>query len=206
MAAEAGLSFREVMAGGFAMGESDPVAGAGHGKRDATRLSMDAQVLIPDLARFVADPEHTGGLDARVSFAPIGEGLAAPGGVVKLFAPTPDPDLKLMVYRVTFTHAGRTYCLDGAKHVRRRRLWHSWTDTTTLFCRLHEGRDPSGPIVGAGTLRLTPLAFLRQLTTFRPLHARSLGARIGALVRFLRFFAGETIDTYLFTLKRRGGQ
>lgn len=204
MAAEAGLSFREVMSGGFAMGESDPVAGAAHGQRDATRLSLDAQVVIPDLRRFVGDPEHTGVLDAHVRFAPLGQELEAPGGCVKLFAPTADPDLKLMVYRVTFTHAGRPYCLDGAKHVRRRAVWHSWTDTTTLFCRLHEGSDASGPIVGAGTLRLTPVALLRQLTTFRTTNAPSVGRRLGVLARFFRFFAGETIDTYLF--RRRGGR
>lgn len=202
MAGEAGLSFREVMAGGFAMGESDPAAGARRGRRDATRLSLHAQVVIEDLSRFVADLGHTGGLDGRVSFPPIGDGLAAPGGCVKLFTPTTDPDLKLMVYRVTFRHAGRTYCLDGAKHVRRRWVWHAWTDTTTLFCRLHEGPDPSGPVIGAGILRLTPLAFLRQLTTFRTINAPSLGRRLGALARFFRFFAAETIDTYLFT--RRG--
>jgi hypothetical protein len=197
MAPEVGLSFNEVMAGGFTLGATDPVAGGQAGRRAGTRLAMHARVAIPSLAPFVDDPDHRGRLDGHIEFAPLGGPFPADTGVVKLFAPTDDPNLKLMVYRMTFRLNGAAYCLDGAKHVRRQPVLHAWRDTTTLYCRLYQNEEPRGTVIGAGTLYLTPLALARQLTTFRTIGSPSIGAAISTLARFGRFFAGEVIDTYL---------
>ena len=98
---------------------------------------------------------------------------------------------------------GSTYCLDGAKHVRRRSVVGAWPDTTTLYCRLHEGPDPSGPVRAAGILRLGPLAFARQLVSFRTPNAGGPIRGAASLSRFLAFFSGEVIDSYLISRGRR---
>jgi cholesterol oxidase len=107
-----------------------------------------------------------------------------------------------MVYRAIFEHAGAAYCLDGAKHVRRRSVLHSWTDTTTLHCRLHAGTDTSAPIVAAGILRLRALDFARQLFSFRTVKSPTFAAKAAALATFFTFFARELLDTYFRRARR----
>lgn len=202
MTPAAAVEFREVMRGGFALGATDPAAGEGDGLRTGSRLSLQATAGIADVPAFVRDPRHAGRLTGRITFAPVGAEEAAAEGTFMLFAPTADPDLKQMIYRATFRVNGVAYCLDGAKHVRRRSVVRAWRDTTTLSCRLHEGVDTTGRVVAAGVLRLGPLAFARQLASFRtpgaagPLHA------VKTLAAFLAFFSGEVVDSYLLRRRR----
>jgi hypothetical protein len=199
----AALEFREVMQGGFARGVSDPVAGARQGRRAGSSLTMHVSAAIADVPGFVRDPEHRGRLAGSITFPALGVHDAPSHGVFQLFAPSSDPDLKLMVYRVTFRAEGREYCLDGSKHVRRRSVLHAWTDTTTLFCRLHEGADTTGPVTAAGVLRLAPLAFARQLASFRTPGARGASDALGALAAFFAFFSGQVVDAYLVPTRSR---
>jgi hypothetical protein len=185
------------MAGGFTLGERDPAVGARRGAASGHTLDLRARVVIPDVRRFVADPQHAGTLDATIAFAPLGGALAAHAGHVRLFTPTPDPDLKRMEYRAVFTCDGRTYCLDGAKTVRRGSVLRAWGATTTLPCRLHEGADDRGAVAGAGVLRLSAARFAAQLTSFRAMHPASAADGAMAFARFFRFFAAELIDTYV---------
>jgi hypothetical protein len=196
-----GIRFHEVMKGPFAHGATDPVAGAREGLGDGSVLELHATATIDDVPRFVADDEHVGELTGAVTYRPISVARLPASGVFKLFTPTPDPNLKLMVYRVTFEHDGRRYCLDGAKHVRRRAVWHAWRDTTTLYCRLHAGDDPQAPVIAAGVLRLGVLAFGRQLLSFRPVNAPALTHRARSFAGFLGFFSAQLLDTY-FTRQR----
>jgi hypothetical protein len=202
VAAAPGLSVREVMAGGFALGETDPAAGERAGRDARTILAMHARVAIPDLARFVADADHVAVLAGHLDFDPFGGLRPAESGIVQLFAPTGDVNLKLMVYRMTFSHAGSIWCLDGQKHVRRHSVLHAWRDTTTLYCRLYKGTQPGGPVLGAGTLHLTALAFARQLTTFRTTGTAGLFQPLTTMAGFGRFFARELIDSYDRNRKR----
>jgi hypothetical protein len=174
-----GVAFRERMAGWFALGETDPAAGAAAGEAARSTLALEARVAIPDVRKFATDPQHAGDL-------------------VRLFVASSDPDLKLMVYHVTFAGPGGDYCFDGQKLVRRHSMLHGWTDTTTLFGRLYSGADAAGTPVGAGVLRLTPSSFARQLLSFRTLDAPTVVDRTRALGGFFRFFAGELIDSYLW--------
>jgi len=197
------LEFREVMRGAFASGATDPLTGARDGARSGTVLTLQATAAIADAALIVRDPDHAGRLAGHVTFAPIGADRAACDGTFGLFAPTPDPGLKLMVYRAGFEVAGAPYCLDGAKHVRRGSVLRAWSDTTTLYCRLHEGADTTGRVIAAGVLRLGPLAFAGQLVSFRTPNAAGPGGSLRALAGFLWFFSGEVIDTYVFRRRPR---
>jgi hypothetical protein len=185
------------MAGGFALGETDPARGNAAGTAAGTRLALRLSLTIPDIDRFVSDPSHSGTLEGTVTFGPLGTDLRASAGLFQLFAPTDDPSLKLMNYRVTFEHDGRRFCLDGSKQVRRGSPLGGWTATTTLLCRLYSGNEPAGPVIGAGVLRLSPAQFAGQLLSFRAVNGRAIGSKTRALAGFFTFFARELIDTYV---------
>ncbi len=193
-----GVAFRERMAGWFALGETDPAAGAAAGEAARSTLALEARVAIPDVRKFATDPQHAGDLGGAVTFAPLGASMPVTSGYVRLFVASSDPDLKVMMYHVTFAGPGGDHCFDGQKLVRRHSMLHGWTDTTTLFGRLYSGPDAAGTPVGAGVLRLTPSSFARQLLSFRTLDAPTVVDRTRALGGFFRFFAGELIDSYLW--------
>lgn len=195
------IAFHEVMRGGFAQGMRDPGGGEREGRRVGSILTLHVTASIPEVAGFVRDPDHEGALRGTVTFPTIGADAAAASGRFRLFAPSPDPDLKLMIYRVTFAANGMQYCLDGAKHVRRHSVLRAWRDTTTLPCRLHAGIDTTADVVGAGVLRLSPIAFARQLASFRTPAAHGFGS-VAALARFLAFFSTELLDSYIVPRRR----
>jgi hypothetical protein len=101
-----------------------------------------------------------------------------------------------MVYELGFQHDGKRYYLAGRKEVRDDAGVDLLSDTTTLFTRLHEGDDATGPVVGAGVLHLDMGDFARLMSTIRPVGARSAGEGAGAVLTFSRFFAGQLMDTY----------
>jgi hypothetical protein len=190
-----GLTFSEVMAGPFALGPAAPLL-SGSRSTGEIRLTLRASLTIPDVARFVADPEHRGALTATIAVGDRMNDVPACGWF-KLFAPAGDPTLKLMIYRARFDHEGVPYTFHGVKEVGRRSVLRAWTETTTLNSRLHRGTDEQAPVCGAGTLRLTPGGFARQLLSFRPVDGTSASARVRAVSAFLLFFARELVDSYL---------
>lgn len=192
-----GLRFRETMEGAFALGAPEPEAGAEQGARDGHTLALHATIAIDDIDRFIEDPEHAGRLDAHIDFTPFGEGIAGHHGVFNLFAPSDAPDEKWMVYEVAFQHEGTDYYLAGKKHVRDDPGFDLWSDTTTLYTYLHEGRDASGPVVGAGVLRLGVDDLLRLVSTMRATNADSLAEKTRAITTFGRFFLGELWAQYV---------
>jgi hypothetical protein len=191
-----GLRFRETMGGAFALGATDPEAGVEQGQRAGHTLALHATISIEDIDRFVDDPDHTGRLDAHVDFTPFGEGILGHRGVFNLFAPSDAPDTKWMVYEVAFRHDGTDYYLAGKKHVRDDPGFDLWNDTTTLRARLHEGLDASGPVVGAGVLRLGVDDLVRLVSTIRATNADSLAEKTRAIGAFGRFFMGELWTQY----------
>ncbi|HEY0555373.1 MAG TPA: patatin-like phospholipase family protein [Thermoanaerobaculia bacterium] len=192
-----GITFRETVAGGFALGATEPREGEQAGDRDGTRLTMSAGVLIRDLDGFLADPGHTGELVGHVTFPPLGENLPARSGTFNLFSPADRPDTKWMVYELGFTVGGKDYYLAGRKEVRDDPGLDMWKDVTTLFTVLHEGRDKSGPVVGAGVLSLNLIRLMKLVPTMTVTNAKSMGEKAAALAKFGRFFAAEVYDTFV---------
>jgi hypothetical protein len=184
------------MKGGLALHATDPVAGkrAAAGTGDVLTLRLIA--TIPDASRFVQDPAHTGELGGTVTFSRLGAHMPIAHGTFQLFVPAQDPDVKLMVYRAVVEHAGASYYLEGTKYVRRQ-VVHSWTDTTTLHCRLHAGTTAGAPVIAAGVLRLGAWDFMKQLLSFRTLAAPTFAGKIRALATFFTFFNGELLDSYI---------
>ena len=191
-----GISFRETMAGPFVLGETEPRSGAGKGQLRGTRLAIHATIDIQDISGFVSDPQHRASITGHIDFEPFGSDIPAYGGAFKLFAPGDEPTLKWMVYELAFQHQGKCYYLAGKKEVRVGSVFRVWRDTTTLFSRLHEGQDTTGPIVGAGILSLSMRELLRLTSTMYSTNAKSVKEQAQTLLQFGRFFMGSLWDTY----------
>lgn len=191
-----GLSFRETMSGGFALGETDPRAGQEAGKMAGTTLAMHASIHIRDLDTFVSEADHGGDITGHIDFSPFGQNIPASTGVFNLFSPTDDPKTKYMVYELAFQHDGQDYYLSGKKEVRDTPGIDLWPDTTTLYTTLHKGTDNSGEVVGAGVLGLSPVELAKLVSTVNVTDADSVIDQAAAIAKFGRFFMGELWDSY----------
>jgi hypothetical protein len=77
-----GIAFKEMMSGGFALGETDPAAGAAKGKDSV--LVMHGTVTIDDIDRFIGDSSHGGVLDVVMDWPPLGTGPVVGAGIISL--------------------------------------------------------------------------------------------------------------------------
>ena len=192
-----GIQFKETMAGGFCLGTDEPKQGNSLGNQKGFELAMHAQVDIDDMQHFVDEPNHQGRLSGSVDFSPMGQGMMAHTGVFNLFYLDAQPDTKLMVYELGFTHQGQEYYLAGKKEVRDDPGFDLWTDTTTLFTQLHQGTDKNGPVVGAGILRLGVRDLLKLISTVTVINAQSTTDKAATIAKFGQFFMGELWDSYV---------
>jgi choline dehydrogenase-like flavoprotein len=192
-----GITFTETMTGNFALGETEPKAGEAAGKKAGTTLALHATIEIDDLDRFVADPSHSGHISGHIDFAPLGMNLPGDRGVFRLFSPTDQKGLSLMIYELAFSKEGQPYYLAGQKEVENDKKGADlFSDTTTLLTRVHKGADAKAPVVGAGVLTLGLADLTKMTSTMRVLNAKNPGDYIKALATFIKFFMGNLWDTY----------
>ncbi len=191
-----GITFRETMAGGFALGESDPKAGEQKGRKAGTALAMHATITIRDLRKFIDSPEHQETLTGHIDVASFGNNIPAKTGVFNLFSPTDRPKLKFMVYELGFEFEGKDYYLAGKKEVQNDPGFDLWKDTTTLYTQLHKGPNKTGPVVGAGVLSLGVVELMKLVSTLRAMNTPSVAEGTKAIMEFGRFFMGELWDSY----------
>jgi hypothetical protein len=189
-----GLTFREAMTGRITFGATDPVAGANDAA--AVPFTLKATIDILDIEKFVADPTHTGGLAGHLYAPRAGFTLPATTGIFRLFSPSPDPAMTEMVYEMGYVRDGKPYYFRGHKHVRIGSIFRAWRETTTLYVTLHD-TDASGPVIGAGILRLNVFDFLALMGTLHATGCERLGQRLRAIMGFTRFFARELWRTYV---------
>lgn len=194
--ADTGIRFDETMSGPFALGETQPESGAEAGKSANHSLAMHASVTIDNLDRFIEDPAHAGGLAGRIDFSPFGDGLPADRGVFNLFSPAEEADTRYMVYELGFQHDGKDYYLAGRKVVRDDPGFDLWSDTTTLYTTLHEGRDKTAPTVGAGVLTLGVGDLADLVSTIRVTGTDDVAQKAKTVASFGAFFMGELWERY----------
>ncbi len=192
----AGLTFTETMAGDFALGDTDPRTPRTRSRGGRSELAIHVTVHIDDIDRFIADATHPGRLTGHVSSPLFGGDVPATHGVFSLFSPTDDPALTLMVYELAFQHDGKAYYLAGRKEVRDDPGFDLWSDTTTLFTTLHEGSDGTGPVAGAGILRLGVGELLKLVRSMRATNTSSLEESARVVHRFGAFFLRSLWESY----------
>jgi predicted acylesterase/phospholipase RssA len=193
------VAFTEEMAGAVAPGEEDPDRGYRRGRADGSRFKFHLTIDIEDVDHMLKDPSHEAPAWGWVEAPELGGRLPVEQGTFNLFVNVGDQRNKEMRYRLFFRDSvGRKLTLAGVKHIRDDPGADVWTDTTTLYVRLLGGHADEGDdadIVGAGILRISPLAFARQLTTFEGSGPGPLGG-VRALMRFGWAFAGDLIKVY----------
>jgi cholesterol oxidase len=194
------LAFTEKMKGRVAFGADDPRSGR-DGDRVSVPLMFRLTIEVLDVDRFVVDPVLEASARGYVACDALGGQLPVERGVFNLFVPTDDPAERRMHYRLWVRDgAGHPITLVGHKQVRNDPGPDLWSDTTTLYVRLVRGHvepdeDAAAPGVAAGVLRIRPLDFAWQLTTFR-VHGPHVRARIRALTGFVRLFLGHLAQVY----------
>ena len=193
----AGITFSEKMQGAFALGETNPEAGAVKGEREKTLLIIRASIEIEDLDQFIADPNHQGAISGSIDYPPLGQNLTSTSGAFNLFAPdVDDSKTKLMVYELSFDVDHQPHYFAGHKIVHDDPGFDLWIDTTTLFSKLHKGKDKSCPAIGAGVLKLGVPNLAALLKTFKAINVDSPQQATMTVAKFGRFFLGELWDTY----------
>ncbi|MCB0184213.1 MAG: hypothetical protein KDE31_08115, partial [Caldilineaceae bacterium] len=119
--------------------------------------------------------------------------------------PAVAPGRRRMRYQLQCRRADgqKFYTLYGFKQVERAtdrwRLLALWQDTTTLFVTIYDD-GPGGvarglplaarsAVAATGIIRIFPLAFARQLLTFRSTEAGNFFGHVANALRFFRFFS-----------------
>jgi len=207
--AEIGVTFREKMIGGFALGVTDPKEGMKKkvrlkkkGKAEGTKLSLNVAIIVHDLRKFISNVKHTGLIFGNIDFSAFGGKILAKSGKFNLFSPTDDADLKVLVYELSFEYNGDDYFLSGKKMIRDDPGFDLWKDTTTLFTHMHRGSDKIGTIVGAGILELKPRELMKLISSMHITNAAPTKEKIKSTREFGQFFMGELWDSYAKKLKK----
>lgn len=205
-AAGVALRFTETMTGHVALGETDPERGRVLGRAEGSTLTFRLTIGTEDVARFVADPAHPATATGWVEAEALGGRFPVERGEFHLFVEE-GAGLRTMRYRLWFTDAaGHALTLRGHKRVLDDPGADVWADTTTLYAQLLLGHVPATPgdptgrgedatVTGAGILRIEPVAFARQMTTFRT-SGGSWAGQAAALAAFGRLFLGSLWSTY----------
>jgi cholesterol oxidase len=161
-------------------------------------VRFEVTISVPDVASFVADPEHPGAATGTVHV----DGLTAPGGApieggsFHLLVEDGNPRSRAMTYALPFSAAdGGRWLLRGAKDVRGRRMLDFWRATTTLSARL-EHTEGDG-VTAVGRMRLGPLAVARLIASIRPVRGGRASDSVAAVARFVAFFAATLGRLYV---------
>ena len=206
MTEPAGVTWSETFAGRLAFGQED--FNQAMLPRHGEPVTAGLTVVIGDLTRFLAAQADGGIRDPEALPAAVTEGyvrcdafggeLRVRTGTFQAFVPTGQTEprdalhLRMRYHLQLDGPGGQTYALEGFKLVENDPGYDSWSDTTTLFVRIRDGDEP----VATGVLQISPLAFMRQVTTFRGT-GPSRAARVGAVARYQAYFAATLARTYI---------
>jgi cholesterol oxidase len=195
------VEFTEEMKGYVTFGETDFKAGFRQGKHHDTFLMFHLTIHISDVDRFVADANHPGSASGWIECEDLGGRRAVERGWFNLFVDADDPRMSHMLYQLQFTDGlGDPRTLSGFKEVKDDPGFDVWEDTSTLFTSLlpghvAPGEQAAGDVTAAGILRIKPLDFAKQMTTFRTA-GPNRSARTQGLMAFNKLFLGKLWDLY----------
>jgi cholesterol oxidase len=121
--------------------------------------------------------------------------LTVVGGEFRLLVPEPQHvETWNMRYSLDLlSREGRRYHLDGFKMLRERPGLNAWRDTTTLYVTI---RHENGDNACVGIMRVSPIDFLKLLSTMRVRRVRGARRRLAYLVSFFRVFARSLLRIY----------
>jgi predicted alpha/beta hydrolase len=192
------VSFHEVLEGWIGARELDVNMGVVTGRRDGTRLRLELDIDVPDVAAVAEDLAAPAQIRGVADSALLGGPCEVlPGSSFSVLAPRPEPRSSRMLYRLFVRDAsGAPVTISGFKVVHDDRGWDVWTDTTSLHTRLLRGHldraveDAAGPseVLAAGIVEIS-------LPTFLALVAGMRGS-VADRLRFGRVFLGRLWEIY----------
>jgi cholesterol oxidase len=195
------FQFTEDMKGYVTFGQTNYQDGFDQGKRDGNFLMFHLTLKTGDLDRFLTVKEHEADAIGYVECALLGGRCPVERGWFNLFVETADPDRRVMTYRLFFRDAqGQPVTLSGFKQVQDKPGFDVWRDTTTLFTNLFDGhvahdQEAGKPIKAAGIIHISPVDFMKELTTVR-VFAPTFHERAAGVERFAKFFLGSLWAAY----------
>ena len=186
------------MVGAFTFNEKNYDVGYRNGQKEGSDLAFRLTIATDDVEALITDPDHKAVPNGYVQSEPLGGRLPVQAGTFDLFVDEGD-NVRHMLYRLYFSDlTGRRLTLAGYKNVHPGPLTAVWPETSTLYTRILHGHVPVADggahaedgIVGSGILRIRPLDFAWQLTTFR-VYGPTWPGRLKALDDFGRLFMAE---------------
>lgn len=195
-----GLSFTETMTGFLSTAPGLDFAGAeARGRADNSPMSFTLTIASDDLDAMLGQPAHQARMAGTVTCKALSpDPLTVSDGRFNLF--TDDPariDTKDMLYRMTLNAAdGRSWFFRGVKLIDRSSLLQAWPQTTTLYVTVSASEATDAPVIGKGILHIAPADFMRQMSTIEVTGAPDAMARLAAITRFGKYFAGVMYDSY----------
>jgi cholesterol oxidase len=201
------VRFTEQMKGFVKLDAGDPRDAYEDARLLDEKFMFELTIETDDIDAFVSDPAHPGTASGYVEADILGGRVPVERGWFNLFVQPGNTAERRMIYRLWLTpDSGAPFTLLGFKDVHDDPGFDLWEDTTTLYVQLLSGHVPppeSGElgmllpaddpqVAGAGVLRIKPLDFAQQLTTFRTTGPNG-GEAVGA---FGRLFLGQLWNTY----------
>ena len=195
------IEFAETMRGYVDAAQTSYADGYAAGKKKGNALSINVSVLIPDLQRFLDEPEHAGTLDGEVDCSLLGGSCAVQSGVFRLLPDTADLDRKVMYYQLyATTPQQQQITFVGVKQVQHDAPLDMWHDTTTLYVNIYRGHiDPDHTAQDdlwlTGIIGLGLMDFVKVLQQLRAVTADGSDS-IEGLMQFGKYFAGKLWEVY----------
>lgn len=203
-----GVEFTERMAGFISQAVTLPhETAARRGKEEGQPFSFTLTVLVEDVDRFVADPEHPGRIVGNVECPALSpQPLEIFDGRFNLMR-TDEHSVETKRFEYRFSLAARDgaeYYFHGYKVVRSDATLDLWRDTTRLNVDISKGAQGQLGRLARGVLEIAPADFYVQMQTLRGVGGRDQADRMRAVGKFGRFFSRELFDTYGGVLARTG--
>ena len=201
------VRFTEEMLGHVTFGETDFARGAQPDRDGSSAFKFHLTIEVEDIESFGNDPLRPATATGYVVADAFGGKLPVEQGWFNLFVDV-QPGIKHMLYRLWFRDGvGNPLTMTGFKLVKDDAGFDVWKDTTTLFTRVlqghvAEGDDDTATVLASGTIIIRARDFAKQLTTFRA-GGPSIGAKLGALVKFGVIFTQQLAEAYLRKGRKR---
>jgi cholesterol oxidase len=201
------VRFTEQMKGFVKLDASDPKDAYEDARVLDEKFMFELTIETSDIDGFVSDPAHPGSASGYVDADIFGGRVPVERGWFNLFVQPENTAERRMIYRLWLTlDSGAPFTVLGFKDVHDDPGFDLWEDTTTLYVQLLTGHvpPPAGgelgelhpvgdpAVAGAGILRIKPLDFAKQMTTFRTTGPGGTAA----VADFGQLFLGQLWDTY----------
>ena len=197
---KSGVQFTEAMKGYFSTNEkTDFQKGFDAGKENSSAFMFTLTIQSQDVDEFVKNPNHEAQMAGTVTAPALSsKPLTVSGGIFNLFVKDEtEAGLKKMKYRMNLhSYEGKQYYFDGYKKIKDDKGLDMWSDTTTLYITVYDGKDEKAEVVGKGILKIATANFATQMTTITALNTSSKLDALNAVKSFGTLFSKEVFDTY----------